>query len=321
MKDPYQTLGVERNASQAQIKSSYRKLAKQLHPDLNPGKAAIELRFKEVSAAYDILSDAKKRAKYDSGQIDASGSERPGAGFWRNWKAQPNPSARARRNNPFSDILDDDDVFADLFRQARGGGRGGAGAGKGGSGSAAGGDGGRLGAEDVTYKLKVPFVEALAGVKKRVTLSDGRSVDLKVPAGTETGSKLRLKGQGRGTKDVIGDAYIDITVEPHEFFERDGNDILVDIPITLDEAVLGGSITLPTIHGNVTLKVPKASNSGSRLRLKGKGVPGIGGKPAGDQYATLKIVLPEGENLELIKFVQEWRENNGYNPRHRMRFN
>jgi len=309
MSNPYKILGVSNVAGGAEIKSAYRKLAKKHHPDLNAGKAE---RFKEINSAYDILSDETKRAKYDRGEIDPSGNEKPGAGFWRTWSSR----TRGRQaGGPGAGQTDgfnfaDDDVFADLFRSsARGRAHGG-------------GSVGQEATPNTIYKLKVPFEEATAGVRKRVTLSDGRIVDMVIPAGFETGSKLRLKGQGRVGLDGVtqGDAVIEITVEPHEYFTRVDRDIRVEIPVTLYEAVLGDSTVVPTIHGNVTLKVPPNSNNGSTLRLKGKGVPATKNLPAGDQYVTLRVVLPDGGDEDLTEFVREWAKGRGYNPRHKMKF-
>lgn len=309
MSDPYKILGVSNAASGAEIKSAYRKLAKKHHPDLNAGNAE---KFKEISGAYDILSDAAKRAKFDRGEIDTSGNEKPGAGFWRTWAGRP----RSRAAGPGAggvnfDEFADDDIFADLFRS---GGRARSRAG-----------GARTEPEpapNTNYKLKVPFEEATAGVRKRVTLSDGKIVDMAIPAGAESGTKLRLKGQGRIGPDgkTQGDAVIELSVEPHAYFERDDQDIRMEIPVTLYEAVLGDSIVVPTIHGNVTLSIPRNSNSGSTLRLKGKGVPGAKGAAAGDQYVTLRVVLPDGGDAELAEFVEEWAKGRGYNPRHKMKF-
>jgi DnaJ-class molecular chaperone len=313
MSDPYKTLGVARTASTSDIKSAYRRLAKQYHPDLNAGNAE---RFKDISGAYDILSDSTKRGKFDRGEIDPFGKERPGAGFWRTWggRGRAHGAGGQRRTFNFNEFIDeDDDIFADIFRP--GGGRAQAGGGTD--------TRGRDTVKNTNYKLNVPFGEATAGVRKRVTLSDGKTVDMAIPAGSETGTKLRLKGQGRLGPDGVtqGDALIEITVEPHEYFTRDDRDIRVEIPITLYEAVLGESIVVPTIHGNVTLKVPANSNSGTTLRLKGKGVPASKGASAGDQYVTLRVVLPDGADEELTKFVGEWAKTRGYNPRHRMKFN
>jgi DnaJ-class molecular chaperone len=335
MSDPYSILGVSKTASQDEIKAAYRKLAKQYHPDLNPGKPEIERRFKEMSAAYDVLSDTDKRAKYDRGEMDAAGAERrggragAGGGFWRAWNARGGRAGAAGaraggRSGPkfsFNEFFDDaegKDPFDEFLRNP-GGGRGPVDdedeRESGGGARAA-----RRSPLDVAYKLRVPFVEATAGIRKRVTLSDGKSIDMRIPPGTENGQTLRLKGQGKkNAEGGSGDALIEIAVDPHDYFRRDGQDIRLDVPVTLDEAVLGGSITVPTVHGNVQVKVPKGSNSGTVLRLRGKGVPARGSLAEGDQYVTLKIMLPDGDDPELAKFVEKWAKGRGYNPRHKMR--
>lgn len=314
MSDPYKTLGVKPAASQDEIKKAYRTLAKKLHPDLNPGNAKIEQQFKEVTAAYDLLSDETKRAKYDRGTMSpgaggAGPSGKAASGFWKAWT-----SARKKQAGGFSDMFDGDDadMFDDILRRHEN---------AGGGGSSQGGGAYTVG-PDVNYKLKVSFVEAAAGATKRVTLSDGKALDLKIPPATETGKTLRLKGQGRkgSNSGPAGDAFVEITVEPHDYFVRDGQNVKVDIPVTLYEAVLGGTITVPTIQGNVSLKIPPKSNTGTTLRLKNKGIPAQGGKPAGDQLVTLKTVLPDTEDPDLIKLMQKWSEEKGYNPRHKMRF-
>lgn len=312
MRDPYQTLGVTRGASQDEIKSAYRKLAKKFHPDLNPGKPDVERQFKDVNAAYDIVGDADKRAKYDRGEIDASGNEQRGGGFWRN--ARPGARANAGAGNaggdPFagSPFGAADDIFDEFIRQATRGNAGGR---------------GRRGAgprpergADVTYALKLDFIEAAAGIaKKRVSFPDGKALDLTIPPGTEEGAKLRLKGQGRAGVGggEAGDAYVDIQVSPHPFFERKGSDVYLDLPVTLQEAVIGAAITVPTIDGKVTLRVPENSSAGTTLRLKGKGIDAKGG-PRGDQYVRIRIALPDEPDRELERFLEKWKPKN-YQPR------
>lgn len=305
--DPYKTLGVSSSASDAEIKSAFRKLAKKYHPDLNPGDTRTEIKFKDVNAAYHILSDKDRRAKYDRGDMDATGrgQHAGGGGFWRNWAR-----GGGRRNADPFDI--DHDVFEEFFRANSS-------AGGGPRKPQPGPTNDRL-PGDVTYKLTVPFLEAAGGINKRVTLSDGRTLGLKVPAGTEDGQTLRLKGQGRQAGNRTGDAFIEITVAPDEMFTREGQNLMIDAPITLYEAVLGGSITVPTVHGKVTLKVPEGSNSDKVLRLRGKGMPAKGDQAAGDQLVRLKIMLPEEMDKPLVDFVRKWQKNNGYNPRHKRGF-
>ncbi len=316
MRDPYQTLGVTRGASQDEIKSAYRKLAKKFHPDLNPGKPDVERQFKDVNAAYDIVGDTDKRAKYDRGEIDASGNEqRGGGGFWRGarsgTRANAGASAGAGNADPFagSPFGAADDIFDEFIRQAT---RGTAGGKRRGAGT---GPRPERGA-DVTYALKLDFLEAAAGiVKKRVSFPDGKALDLTIPPGTEEGAKLRLKGQGKPgiAGGEAGDAYVDIQVLPHPFFERKGSDVYLDLPVTLHEVVAGAAITVPTIDGKVTLRVPENSNAGTTLRLKGKGIDAKGG-PRGDQYVRIRIALPDEPDRELERFLEKWKPKN-YQPR------
>ena len=329
MSDLYRTLGVGRTADQAEIKSAYRKLAKKYHPDLNPGDAGVERQFKEVNAAYDVLGDPDKRARYDRGEIDPEGRERGGSGFWRNWAKRSSTGAGTgssgaggRSRFDFGDDFEaEQDPIDDILkawrsakaRQGMGDPPGGDGAGTGAR------TGPRRSPQDLRYRLKVPFVEAVAGIKKRVTLSDGKVVNLTIPPATEEGTVLRLKGQGRpaAAGKPSGDAYLELQIEPHPFFRRDGRDIRLDLPVTLKEAVLGASITVPTVHGNVTLKIPKAANSGPVMRLRGKGVPSTGSEPPGDQYVTLSVVLPPEPDAALEAFVENWKSAT-HNPRHKM---
>lgn len=330
MSDLYRTLGVGRTADQAEIKSAYRKLAKKYHPDLNPGDTGVERQFKEVNAAYDVLGDPDKRARYDRGEIDPNGRERAGSGFWRNWGKRGTAGAGAgptgaggRTRFDFGDDFDAEqdpvDEILKAWRSAKAKQRMGDPPGAedaAGTGTRA---GPRRSPQDLRYRLKVPFVEAVAGIKKRVTLSDGKVVNLTIPPATEEGTVLRLKGQGRpaAAGKPTGDAYLELQVESHPFFRREGRDIRLDLPVTLKEAVLGASITVPTVHGNVTLKIPKAANSGQVMRLRGKGIPSTGPEPAGDQYVTLCVMLPAEPDPALEAFVESWKPA-GYNPRHKM---
>jgi DnaJ-class molecular chaperone len=315
MRDPYQTLGVSRGASQDDIKSAFRKLAKKFHPDLNPGKPEVERQFKEVNAAYDLLGDADKRGRFDRGEIDASGQEQRTGGFWRNARSGARANAGGANaggtnagGDPFagSPFGAADDIFEEFIRQAT---KGGAGRGR------------RSGPRpergaDVTYSLKLDFTEAAAGIKKRVTFPDGRALDVAIPPGTEEGAKLRLKGQGRpGVHGgEAGDAYVDIQVAAHPFFERKGNDVYLDLPVTLGEAVQGAAITVPTIDGKVTLRVPEHSNAGTTLRLKSKGIADARSGGRGDQYVRIRIALPEEPDRELERFLEKWKPKS-YQPR------
>jgi DnaJ-class molecular chaperone len=297
MKDPYLTLGLRRTASADEIKRAYRRLAKKLHPDVNPDKR-VEQQFRDVTAAYELLSDPAKRARFDRGEIDAGGTER-GFAYSRR------EAGGGRRSAPPDDDVFVEDIISDLFRARRSAGR---------TGTTGGGP--RRGG-DASFTLQVPFLEAALGARKRVTLAEGKVLDVTVPSGIESGQTLRLKGQGNpgsgGGAD--GDALIEIQIEPHEIFTRKERDIQCDVPVSLPEAVLGGSVTVPTIHGPVALKVPAGSNSGTTLRLKGKGLPERGTAAAGDQYVKLRVVLPDPPDAELTRFVKTWSQAHGYNVR------
>lgn len=296
MKTPYDVLGVAPTASPAEIQSAYRKLAKKLHPDLNPGDPGAEDRFKEVAGAYDLLSDADKRKRFDSGEIDASGAERQQQHYYRDY-------ADADREHPyadasgFADFMDSEDAFADLFRrsQRRQANRRG---------------------QDRHYHLSITFTESIAGANKRLTLPDGGVLDVKIPAGLVQGQTIRLKGKGGPGfgNGVAGDALIQIEVLPDPRFTRLGDDIIVELPISLSEAVLGGKIRVPTPTGAVTMSVPKGSNTGTTLRLKGKGAPRRGGGH-GDELVKLKVVLPKVPDAELETFVSNWSQGKNFNPR------
>jgi DnaJ-class molecular chaperone len=298
MRDPYEVLGVPRGASPEDIKKSYHKLAKKLHPDLNPGNKKAEQSFKEVSAAYDLLSDADKKARFDRGEIDASGAERQQQPFYKTY-AEGDEGARYRRfdgdESPFAD-----DLFADMFR----------GAGRQGGNF-------RVRGADVSYSMEVDFLEAANGLTRRVTLADGKTLDVTIPPGTENGQTLRLKGQGQPGIGGAGpgDAFIEIHVRAHPFFTRVGNDVHVELPVTFPEAVLGGSVNLPTIDGKVALKIPAGSNTGTVLRLKGKGIINPTSRQRGDQLVKLKVMLPDQTDSELKEFVERWAKSHAYDPR------
>ena len=301
MRDPYTVLGVAKGASDSEIKAAYRKLAKKLHPDLNPGDKAVEQKFKEITAAYDLLSDKEKRGKYDRGEINADGTPRYDSAFHRAY-AQ---SAGGRGGYDFGQANEFEDIFSDLFGRAR---RGGAAGGRRAyTGQARG--------NDVQYTVQVSFAEAAKGIRRRITLYDGKSLDVTIPPGTEDGQTLRLRGQGMpGLGGGAGDAYITVQVQQDAVFDREGSDIHVTVPVTLDEAVLGGKIRVPTIDGPVSVTVPPGSNTGSRLRLKGKGVAKQGGS-RGDQIVHLEVVLPDRPDDELRSFLQGWALRHPYDVR------
>jgi len=307
MRDPYQILGVTKSVSADELKSAYRKLAKKLHPDLNPGKKDIEQKFKEVTAAYDLLSDPAKRARFDRGEIDAQGNERgfSGAnagggsgdpfGNWRSRRGGHSPGA-----DPFSQFGNADDIFSEFMKAASGGPRGAQ---------------TNMRGQDVTYSLNIPFTEACLGGKRRVTLNSGKTIDVTIPPGITEGHKLRLRGQGQpGAGSTSGDAIVEIHIEPHPFFTRKDNDIYLEAPISLVEAILGASIKVPTLDGHVAVKVPKGTNTDATLRLKGKGVSVEKGTN-GDMFVKLKVMLPDTIPEDLTDFIEKWSKKNSYNPR------
>ena len=285
--DPYETLGVKKDASAEDIQKSYRALAKKLHPDLNPGNKKAEDEFKEVAAAYDLLSDSEKRARFDRGEIDASGAERPRQRFYRDF-ADSGGSHPYTSDAGYADFADAGDLFGEIFGRA---GRGNF----------------RMRGPDAHYRLEVDFLDAINGAKRQITLPEGEALEVAIPPGTRDGQTLRLRGKGRPGigGGATGDALIEITVRPHPLFSRKGDDIHLELSIPLDQAVLGGRVTVPTPSGPVTMTVPKWSNSGTVLRLKGKGAPHHGGH--GDAYVTLKVMLPDKPDGELEKLIAQWR--------------
>lgn len=313
--DPYAVLGVSRTASDDDIRKAFRKLAKELHPDVNPGDAKAAERFKRVSQAWDILGDADKRKKFDRGEIDASGEQRhayhragAGAGAYGRGGARP--------RSPVDD-MGFSDIFSDLFGSAGGQRAGAAGAGFGGAGYGTGGAGGYTPqGQDARYTLDVDFLEAIRGARKRVTLPDGSSLDITVPEGVSDGQTLRLRGKGHRspTGGRPGDALVEINVGKHPQFERDGETIRSTVSVSIDEAVLGAKIPVETVHGTVQLSVPKGTSSGKTLRLRGKGVKARSGQ-IGDHLVTIQIVLPDEIDDSLSFFMSEWKQSNGYNPR------
>jgi DnaJ-class molecular chaperone len=299
MKDPYEILGVQKTDSDAAIRSAYRKLAKRFHPDVNPGKPEAAERFKEISAAYDLLGDKDKRARYDRGEIDASGNEvPPQRPFYHDY------GDTAGREKYRSDAGFDQADLEDILAQAFGGRAAGGGPG-----------GGRrfsMRGQDAQYHLTLDFLDAVNGTTRRVTLPDGRTLDVKIPAGVRDGQIIRLKGQGMpGVGDgAPGDALVEVSVAPHPIFKREGDDIIVELPVTLQEAVLGASLEVPTIKGPVRLTIPPNSGRGTRLRLRDRGIEG-----RGHQFVELHPVLPPADEPELAEFLKTWKPQHPVNPR------
>lgn len=292
MRDPYEVLGVAKSASDDEIKKAYRQLARTLHPDLNPGDKRAEERFKEVAAAYDFLSDPERRRQYDQGEIDPTGAQRR-----RSWRGHGGSGGRSSRAG-FNFGENVDDILAEMMRRKARGRHGPA-------------DGNR--GTDVRHTLTISQAEAIAGITKRVTLLSGKSLDVRIPPGTNDGQTLRLKGQGNPGIGGDGDAFIDIKVDLPTHFTRRDQDILLDLPISVQEAVMGAKVTVPTIDGKVAVTIPPGSNTGAVLRLKGRGVAGVNGA-RGDQLVTLKVVLPE-QDSEFRKLVEKWGPRHGYDPR------
>jgi DnaJ-class molecular chaperone len=295
--DPYVILGVSRDADEGEIGKAYRALAKKFHPDLNPGNPGAEDEFKKISAAYSILDDPEKRARFDRGEIDMSGQERQHR-YYRSY-------AEAGADHPYHSAAGFEDLsgmFSDLFR-ARGG---------------PGNFDIRMPGSDLRYTLSIDFLEAVNGATKRVTMADGQTLDISIPAGVRDGQVLRLKGKGGPGSHggPQGDAYVEIHTGSHPLFRRDGTNIRIELPITLGEAVLGGRIQVPTPSGPVTMTVPPGSNTGTTLRLKGKGVAARGTRPAGDELVELKVALPDAPDDELRDFLRSWSERHPYDPRH-----
>jgi DnaJ-class molecular chaperone len=310
--DLYQRLGLKRGATEAEIKKAYRSLAKQLHPDRNKDNPKAAERFAQVTAAYDLLSDKDKRAKYDRGEIDEEGNPKMpfGAGFggYSAGAGGPQPGAGGFENFNFggAEGADLSDLFEGLF-----GGAAGARAGGGPfSGFRQRARAPQKGA-DVAYRLKIPFDDAVALKPQRITLADGKTIDLKLPQGLEDGTRIRLAGKGEEGPGGRGDAIVTIEIAPHRFFTREGTNIRLTLPVTLKEAVLGAKVKVPTPEGAVMLTIPKGTSSGKVLRLKGRGFVGKDGK-RGDQLVTVDIEIPS-DDAELQHFAEGW--NGGGNPR------
>lgn len=298
--DPYAALGLTKSASDAEIKKAYRKIAKSDHPDLNPDPAATA-RFKAASAAYDLLKDPEQRRRFDAGEIDAQGQERPQRRAWRDHaEAAGNPYARSYGFDGDPDLSD---VFSDLF--GRRGGFGGFGR------SPEDPRDFHVRGQDYRFSLQVDFLTAARGGKTRITLPEGGDLEVTIPKGVRDGQTIRLKGKGgRGLgQGGPGDAYLTVSIAPHPDFRREGDDILLTLPITLDEAVLGGKVAVPTIDGPVSLTIPKGATTGQKLRLRGRGING------GDQQVELKIVMPPRVDEDLVRFFENWRKDHRYDPR------
>ena len=297
MSDPYSTLGVARGASEAEVKKAYRKLAKELHPDRNKDNPKAAARFSDVAAAYDMLSDPEKRARFDRGEIDENGNPRSpfgmnGGGF-----------RQGQGGSGFEFHGDPSDIFSEIF-----GGRSGGGGGPFGFGRKAAPRG-----ADVAFRLAVDFEDAAALKPQRVTLGGGKTIEIKIPPGLEDGGQIRLAGQGEQGLGGSGDAIITMDIRPHRFFRRDGDDVRLDLPVRLDEAVMGAQVRVPTVDGPVMVTIPAGSSSGRTLRLKGKGFHLSAGR-RGDQLVRIEVVLPT-DDADLKAFAENWRGGAQGNPR------
>jgi DnaJ-class molecular chaperone len=299
--DPYSTLGLGRTATADEIRRAYRAMAKELHPDVRPGDKQAEDRFKRATAAFNLLSDPVMKSRFDRGEIDADGNERMA------FSSRPRQSARAHAGagagagpgpgaGGAQDAFDLGDIFSDLFGPGFGNGR----------------SYSRMRGRDIRFTLEVDFLDSINGAKRRVSLAEGRTLDVAIPAGVESGQVLRLKNQGgAGVQGgPAGDALVELTVRPHAFFRREGQDVHMDLNISLTEAVEGGRVQAPTPTGPVTLTIPAGSNTGKTLRLKGKGVAG-----QGDQSVKLQVMLPETPDEDLKKFVKKWPKRDYVPPR------
>ena len=306
MKDPYEALGVARSATDDEIKAAFKKLARKFHPDLHPGDKAAEERFKEISAANDLLKDNEKRRRFDAGEIDATGAERPQHRYYRDFADGPAYTSHAAQDG----FASNEDLEEFLARAFAGGG----------AGSQRTQREFKVRGQDVRYVLPVAFLDAVNGATTTITLPEGKTLQVKIPQGAEDRQMLRLKGQGMPGYGggPAGDAYIELHVEPHRFFQRKDDNIHLEVPVTLKEAMLGAQIEVPTIGGPVKLTVPKGSNTGTTLRLRDKGVRNRKSGELGHQLVTLKVVLPVTEEPALNEFLETWEPKSPQNPRREM---
>jgi len=298
MANPYETLGVAKDASQKEIQSAYRKLAKKLHPDLNPGDRASEEKFKAASAAYAILGDEDKRAKFDKGEMDETGTEQERRTYYREYAAGEGSGSRYHNAGGFADFGDGDDIFSNFFsrRTAE--------------------TGARQAGENLHYRLSISLREAANGATKSVSLPQGGALELKIPSGVREGQILRLRGKGSAGYNgaPAGDALIEIHIQPDPKLSIEGDNVTIEVPISLREAVLGAKVEVETLSGTVFVAVPPNSSTGKILRLRGKGFPNRHGGH-GDQYVVLKVVLPRRPDAELTAFMTNWEAGKTHDPR------
>lgn len=305
MENPYQALGLTEKATQDDIKNAYRKLAKKYHPDLNPGDKGAEAKFKSITQAYELIGMPEQRAKYDRGELgpEAMGQ---GQGFYGGARRGPfyshtQQDGAGRYTYGFTGEGGegfDEDLFASLFGAGRGRRK-------------------RAEGEDEFYQMEIDLKDSILGATREITLPHGKRLSITIPKGIASGTKLRFAGQGGAGigGGPPGDAYVEIRVRPSETFAQQGNDLWMEIPVSLQEALLGGEVRVPTIDGAVMLKIPPRSNTGRKLRLAGKGAVDRSTKKRGDQIVSLKIVLPSQVDDELVAAVRDWSERHPYNPR------
>jgi DnaJ-class molecular chaperone len=308
MNDPYETLGVNRSATDKEIKDAFKKLARKFHPDLHPGDKEAEGKFKDISAAKDFLDDKEKRRRVDAGEIDASGAERPQERFYRDFADGPAYASHAAQdgfanNEELQEFLAR--AFADRGHRSQGA--------------------FRARGQDVSYVLPVDFLDITNGTVRTITLPDSKMLQVTIPEGTEDRQTLRLKGQGLKGQGMPGfgggppgDAYVELRVQPYPFFNRKDDNIHVEVPVTLKEAVLGARIEVPTIGGPVAVTVPKGSNTGTTLRLRDRGIRNRKSGQRGHQMINLKVVLPVAEEPELVAFLENWKPKTQQDPRKEM---
>ncbi len=328
MRDPYEVLGVKKNADAAAIKGAYRKLAKKLHPDANKNDPKAAQRFAELNAAYEILGTEDKRKAYDRGEIDAEGKpkfhgfEGFGSGFGRggarggpgdfsfeHFSWGPEGMRRSTGGPGGQGFADLDDLLSGMFGGGFAAQRGGRGRSRGGFAP----EDIEPTGQDVTAEVTISLAESAKGTTRRVQLPTGKELDVRIPAGLGEGKQIRLKGQGMPGYGGAGDVLITVHVAPHPYFVRDGDDLRIEVPITLYEAVLGGKVRVPTLDGAVDIKVPAGTSGGRTFRIGGKGMPGVG--RTGDLYATVRIALPDREDRELENLMRKWQHERPYDPR------
>ena len=298
---PYETLGVKSSSSQEEIKNAYRNLAKKYHPDLNPGSKEAEKKFKEIAGAYELVGTPENRAKFDRGELS---QENRGPSETRSTNRQgpfyhKTQEGGGRYSQSFGGL--DDDILQSIFNRM---GRG--------EQSQSSRD---IPGQDVLYQMDIDFKDAVLGAEQEITLPSGRRLRVKIPAGVDSGSKLRFSGQGSpgAGSAPAGDAYVELKVKPSPLFKRTGNDLEIELPISIQEALLGAEVQVPTIDSSIFLKIPQGVNTGTRLRVTGQGIPTLSRR--GDQYVVLKIMMPPQIDSEFKESIQSWSKRQSFNPR------